>query len=159
MTGRPDESFAALAQAWSESLQRLMADQADSGRAAMEALSSTLAATEQALASQEESNRALRKSLAAYREVLEQAGATQERSARLIQTALESFAATTQAQLELTRAFMAPTGAARPEAFGNLVQGWNDAFLRLLEAAPGFQQPERRSGPGGPGDQAGGGKG
>jgi ABC-type transporter Mla subunit MlaD len=138
MTGRPDESFAALAQAWSESLRRLMADQAESGRAAMEALSSTLAATEQALASQAETNRALRKSLKAYREVIEQAGATQERSTRLIQTALESFAATTQAQLELTRRFMAPM-AGQQEAFGDLVQGWNDAFLRLLDAAPGAQ--------------------
>ena len=142
MTGRPDESFAALAQAWSESLQRLMADQAESGRAAMEALSSTLAATEQALASQEETNRALRKSLEAYREVIEQAGATQERSARLIQSALESFAATTQAQLELTRRFMAPM-AGQQEAFGELAQGWNDAFLRLLDAAPGAQ-PRRQ---------------
>ena len=142
MTGRPDESFAALAQAWSESLRRLTADQAESGRAAMEALSSTLAATEQALASQEETNRALRKSLKAYREVIEQAGATQERSARLIQTALESFAATTQAQLELTRRFMAPM-AGQQEAFGDLVQGWNDAFLRLLDAAPGAR-PRRQ---------------
>ena len=108
----------------------------------MEALSSTLAATEQALASQEETNRALRKSLEAYREVIEQASATQERSARLIQTALESFAATTQAQLELTRSFMAPL-AGQQEAFGDLVQGWNDAFLRLLDAAPGAQ-PRRQ---------------
>ena len=144
MTGRADEGFGALAQAWSDSLQRLLADQAESGRAVLEALSSTLAATEQALASQEETNRALRRSLEAYREVIEQAGATQERSARLIQTALESFAATTQAQLELTRAVLAPMGA-QPEAFGNLVQGWNAAFLRLLEAAPGAQpkRPEK----------------
>ena len=144
MTGRADESFGALAQAWSDSLQRLLADQASSGRKALEALSSTLAATEQALASQEETNRALRKSLAAYREVIEQAGATQERSARLVQAALESFAATTQAQLELTRAMLAPMDA-QPEAFGKLVQGWNDAFLRLLEAAPGAQprRPEK----------------
>ena len=144
MTGTADESFGALAQAWSDSLQRLLTDQAESGRAALESLSSTLAATEQALASQEETNRALRKSLAAFREVIEQAGATQERSTRLIQAALESFAATTQAQLELTRAFMAPMGA-QPEAFANLVQGWNDAFLRLLEAAPGG--PPRRPEP------------
>jgi hypothetical protein len=34
-------------------------------------------------------------------------------------------------------------GGAHPEAFGSLVQGWNDAFLRLLEAAPGVQ-PRRR---------------
>ena len=141
MTGRADESFGALAQAWSDSLQRLLTDQAESGRAALESLSSTLAATEEALASQAETNRALRKSLAAFREVIEQAGATQERSTRLIQAALESFAATTQAQLELTKAFMAPMGA-QPEAFGNLVQEWNDAFLRLLEAAPGAQ-PKR----------------
>ena len=46
-------------------------------------------------------------------------------------------ATTTQAQLELARAMLAPLGAAQPEAFGNLVQSWNDAFLRLLEAAPG----------------------
>lgn len=138
MTGRADESFGALAQAWSDSLQRLLTDQAESGRAALESLSSTLAATEEALASQEETNRALRESLAAFREVIEQASATQERSTRLIQAALESFAATTQAQLELTKAFMAPMGA-QPEAFGNLVQGWNDAFLRLLEATPGVQ--------------------
>ena len=26
---------------------------------------------------------------------------------------------------------------AEPEAFGTMVQGWNDAFQRLLEAAPG----------------------
>ena len=138
MTGRADESFGALAQAWSDSLQRLLTDQASSGRAALESLSSTLAATEQALASQEETNRALRESLAAFREVIEQTAVTQERSTRLIQAALESFAATTQAQLELTKAFMAPMGA-QPEAFGTLVQGWNDAFLRLLEAAPGAQ--------------------
>ena len=127
-----------LAKAWSDSLQELLADQAEGGRATLEALSSSLAATEQALASQEETNRALRKSLKAYREVIEQAGATQQRSAQLIQTALESFAATTQAQQELARAFLAPLGA-QPEAFGRLVQGWNDAFVRLLEAAPGAQ--------------------
>jgi ABC-type transporter Mla subunit MlaD len=136
MTEKADEGFGALAQAWSDSLQRLLAEQADSGRAALEALSSTLEATEKALASQEEANRALRKSLEAYREVIGRASATQERSARLIQTALESFAATTQAQLELTRAVLAPLGA-QPEAFTSLVQGWNDAFLRLLEATPG----------------------
>ncbi|HEV2896207.1 MAG TPA: hypothetical protein VG411_20875, partial [Actinomycetota bacterium] len=73
-----------------------------------------------------------------------QASATQERSARLVTAALESFAATTQAQQELTRAFLAPMSA-QPEAFGSLVQGWNDAFLRLLEAAAGAQRrrPER----------------
>jgi hypothetical protein len=102
-----------LAQAWSESLAEL------------------------------EANRALRQSLEAYREVVERASATQERSTRLVQAALESFAATTQAQLELTRAFLVPMGGAHPEAFGSLVQGWNDAFLRLLEAAPGVQ-PRRR---------------
>jgi hypothetical protein len=63
----------------------------------------------------------------------------QERSTRLVQAALESFTTTTQAQLELARAMLAPLGAAQPEAFGNLVQSWNDAFLRLLEAAPGAQ--------------------
>ena len=84
----------------------------------------------------------LRQSLEAYREVIERASATQERSARLVQAALESFATTTQAQLELTRAFLVPLGR-QPEAFGSLVQGWNDAFLRLLEAAPGAQ-PRRR---------------
>jgi ABC-type transporter Mla subunit MlaD len=141
MTGTADERFGALAQGWTDSLQRLLTDQAESGRAALEALSSTLAATEQALASQEETNRALRQSLAAFREVVEQAGDTQERSMRLIQAALESFAATTQAQLELTKAFMAPMGG-QPEAFRGIVQGWNDAFLRLLESAPGT--PPRR---------------
>jgi hypothetical protein len=127
-----------LAQAWSSSLQQLVIDQAESGRTALEALTSTLAAAERALASQEEANRALRQSLEAYQGVIERATATQERSARLVTTALESFAATTQAQLELTRAFLAPMSA-QPEAFGSLVQGWNDAFLRLLEAAPGAQ--------------------
>ena len=131
-----------LAQAWSDSLRELVADQAQGGRAALEALTSTLTATERALASQEEANRALRQSLEAYREVIERASATQERSARLVQAALESFAATTQAQLELTRAFLVPLGR-QPEAFGSLVQGWNDAFLRLLEATPGVQ-PRRR---------------
>jgi hypothetical protein len=132
-----------LAQAWSDSLAELVADQAQGGRAALEALTTTLAATERALAGQEEANRALRQSLEAYREVVERASATQERSTRLVQAALESFAATTQAQLELTRAFLVPMGGAQPEAFGSLVQGWNDAFLRLLEAAPGVQ-PRRR---------------
>jgi hypothetical protein len=127
-----------LAQAWSGSLQQLVSDQAESGRAALEALTSTLAATEKALASQEEANRALRQSLEAYREVVERASATQERSTRLVQAALESFTTTTQAQLELARAMVVPTGA-QPEAFGNLVQSWNAAFLRLLEAAPGDQ--------------------
>ena len=103
-----------LAQAWAEALREL-------------------------LASQEEANRALRQSLEAYRDVVERAGATQERTARLVQAALESFTTTTQAQLELARAMLAPLGAAQPEAFGNLVQSWNDAFLRLLEAAPGAQ--------------------
>lgn len=131
-----------LAQAWSDSLRELVADQAEGGRAALEALTSTLTATERALASQEEANRALRQSLEAYREVVERASATQERSTRLVQAALESFAATTQAQLELTRAFLVPLGR-QPEAFGSLVQGWNDAFLRLLEATPGVQ-PRRR---------------
>ena len=163
MTGRADEGFGAhpfgeiaratvaaqersleLAQAWSDSLRELVADQAESGRAALEALTATLAATERALASQEETNRALRQSLEAYREVIERAGATQERGSRLVQAALDSFAATTQAQLELTRAFLVPLGG-QPEALGSLVQGWNAAFLRLLEAAPGAQarRPER----------------
>ena len=161
MTGTADEGFGALpfgeiaratvaaqerslelAQAWAEALRELVAGQAESGRAVLEALSSTLTATERALASQEEANRALRQSLEAYRGVIERATATQERSARLVTTALESFAATTQAQLELTRAFLVPLGR-QPEAFGSLVQGWNDAFLRLLEAAPGAQ-PRRR---------------
>jgi hypothetical protein len=128
-----------LAQAWSDSLRELVADQAEGGRAALEALTSTLTATERALASQEEANRALRQSLEAYRDVVERVGATQERSARLVKAALESFTTTTQAQLELARAMLAPLGAAQPEAFGNLVQSWNDAFLRLLEAAPGAQ--------------------
>ena len=155
MSGTADEGFAAhpfaeiaratvaaqersleLAQAWTGSLQQLISDQAEGGRAALEALTSTLAATERALASQEEANRALRQSLEAYRAVIERATATQERSTRLVMTALESFTATTQAQLELTRAFLAPLSA-QPEAFGSIVQGWNDAFLRLLEAAPG----------------------
>jgi hypothetical protein len=114
-----------LAKAWSGSLQQLISDQAE-------------AATEKALASQEEANRALRQSLEAYRAVIERASAAQEHSTRLVTAALESFAATTQAQLELTRAFLAPMSA-RPEAFGSMVQGWNDAFLRLLEAAPGAQ--------------------
>jgi ABC-type transporter Mla subunit MlaD len=163
MTGRAEEGFGAhpfgeiakatvaaqersleLAQAWSDSLRELVTDQAEGGRAALEALTSTLAATERALAGQEEANRALRQSLEAYREVIERASATQERSARLVQAALDSFAATTQAQLELTRAFLVPLGH-QPEAFCSLVQGWNDAFLRLLEAAPGAQPrpPER----------------
>ena len=128
-----------LAQAWSDSLRELVADQAQGGRAALEALTSTLTATERALASQEEANRALRQSLEAYRDVVERVGATQERSARLVKASLESFTATTQAQLELARAMLAPLSAAQPEAFGNLVQSWNDAFLRLLEAAPGAQ--------------------
>jgi chromosome segregation ATPase len=133
-----------LARAWSDSLRELVADQAESGRVALEALTSTLAATERALASQEEANRALRQSLEAYREVIDRASATQERSARLVQAALESFAAATQAQLELTRAFLVPLGG-QPEALGSLVQGWNDAFLRLLEAAPGARprRPDR----------------
>jgi chromosome segregation ATPase len=139
------ERSLALAKAWSDSLQELLADQAEGGRATLEALASSLTAAERALASQEEANRALRQSLEAYREVIERATTTQERSARLIQAALEGFAATTQAQLELARALLTPMGA-RPEAFGTLVQGWNDAFLRLLEAAPGArptrQEPE-----------------
>ena len=101
-----------LAQAWSDSLRELVADQAQGGRAALEALTSTLTATERALASQEEANRALRQSLEAYREVIERASATQERSARLVTAALDSFAATTQAQLELARAMLAPLSAA-----------------------------------------------
>jgi hypothetical protein len=106
-----------LAQAWSDSLRELVADQAEGGRAALEALTSTLAATERALASQEEANRALRQSLEAYREVIDRASATQERNARLVQAALESFAALTQAQLELTRAFWSPWAASpRPWA-------------------------------------------
>ena len=157
MTGTADEGFGAhpfaeiaratiaaqerslqLASTWADSLRELVADQAEGGRAVLEALSSTLAATERALASQEEANRALRQSLEAYRDLVERASATQERSTRLVQAALESFATTTQAQLELARAMVVPIGA-QPEAFGNLVQSWNAAFLRLLEAAPGAQ--------------------
>jgi hypothetical protein len=79
-----------------------------------------------------------------FGEIAKATVAAQERSARLVQAALDSFTATTQAQLELTRAFLVPLGR-QPEAFGSLVQGWNDAFLRLLEAAPGAQPrpPER----------------
>jgi hypothetical protein len=158
MTGTADEGFGVLpfgevaratvaaqerslelAQAWAEALRELVAGQAESGLAIMEALASTLTATERALASQEEANQALRQSLEAYRDVVEGATATQERSAQLVQAALESFTGTTQAQLELARAMLAPLGAAQPEAFGNLVQSWNDAVLRLLEAAPGAQ--------------------
>jgi hypothetical protein len=79
-----------------------------------------------------------------FGEIAKATVAAQERSARLVQAALDSFAATTQAQLELTRAFLVPLGR-QPEAFGSLVQGWNDTFLRLLEGAPGAQprRPER----------------
>jgi hypothetical protein len=132
-----------LATAWTDALRELVADQAEGGRVVLEALSSTLSATERALASQEEANRALRQSLEAYREVVERATASSERSTRLLQAALESFATTTQAQLELARAMLVPVGA-QPEALGNLVQSWNDAFLRLLEAAPGAR-PRRRA--------------
>jgi hypothetical protein len=135
-TAAAQERSLELAAAWTEALRELVADQAEGGRVVLEALSSTLAATERALASQEEANRALRQSLEAYREVVERASASSERSTRLLQAALESFATTTQAQLELARAMLAPVGT-QPEAFGNLVQRWNDAFLRLLEAAPG----------------------
>jgi hypothetical protein len=38
---------------------------------------------------------------------------------------------------------------AEPEAFGTMVQGWNDAFQRLLEAAPGAR-PRRPEPPGPP---------
>jgi ABC-type transporter Mla subunit MlaD len=157
MTGTADEGFGAhpfaeiaratvaaqerslqLAATWADSLRELVADQAEGGRAVLEALSSTLAATERALASQEEANRALRQGLEAYRDVVERASATSERSTRLVQAALESFTTTTQAQLELARAMVVPLGA-QPEAFGDLVQSLNAAFLRLLEAVPGAQ--------------------
>ena len=163
MTGTADEGFGAhpfaeiaratvaaqersleLAATWADSLRELVADQAEGGRAVLEALTSTLAATERALASQEEANRALRQSLEAYRDLVERASATSERSTRLVQAALESFTTTTQAQLELARAMVVPLGA-QPEAFGDLVQSWNAAFLRLLEAAPGAQ-PGRAAG-------------
>ena len=41
----------------------------------------------------------------------------------------------------------APAGSSRPppEAFGGLVQNWNDAFLQLLEATPGA--PAQAPGP------------
>src|SRR5215218_4032533 len=125
MSGTADEGFGALpfgeiaratvaaqerslelTQAWAEALGELVAGQAEGGRAVLEA----------------------------FREVVERAGATQERSARLVQAALESFTTSTQAQLELARAMLVPLGTAQPEVFGNLVQSWNDAFLRLLEA-------------------------
>ena len=48
---------------------------------------------------------------------------------------MESFA-TTQAQLELARALLVPLPA-QPEAFADLVQRWNAAYLRLLEATAG----------------------
>jgi hypothetical protein len=124
-----------LARTWSESLQQLVRDQTEDSRTALEALASAMAAMERALASQEATNRALRQSLDAYREVIERASATQERSARLIQTALDSFASTNQAQLEMAKALLVPLGA-QPESFGGLVQAWNAAFQRLLEAAP-----------------------
>jgi phage-related tail protein len=135
-----------LAATWAESLGQLVGDQAEGGRVVLEALSSALTATERALASQEEANRAMRQSLEAFRDVVERAGATQERSTRLVQAALESFTGATQAQLELARAMVVPLGT-QPEAFGDLVQSWNAAFLRLLEAAPGAQ-PRRRPGDG-----------
>jgi putative protein kinase ArgK-like GTPase of G3E family len=157
MTGTADEGFGAhpfaeiaratvaaqeqglqLAATWADSLRELVADQAEGGRTVLEALTSTLAATERALASQEEANRALRQSLEAYRDVVERASATSERNTRLVQAALERFTTATQAQLELARAMVVPLGT-QPEAFGNLVQSWNAAFLRLLEAAPGAQ--------------------
>ena len=155
MSGTADEGFGALpfgeiaratvaaqerslelAQAWAQALAELVAGQAEGGRAVLEALSSTLTATERALASQEEANRALRQSLEAYRDVVTQASAAQERSSRLVQASLESFTTTTRAQLELARTLLASLGG-QPEALGGLVQSWNDAFLRLLEAAPG----------------------
>jgi hypothetical protein len=43
--------------------------------------------------------------------------------------------------LELARTLLTSLGT-QPEAFGGLVQSWSDAFLRLLEAAPGAQ-PKR----------------
>jgi hypothetical protein len=133
MTGTAGEGFGALP--FAEVARATVAAQERS----LELAQVWAEALRELLASQEEANRALRQSLEAYRDVVERAGATQERTARLVQAALESFTTTTQAQLELARAMLAPLGAAQPEAFGNLVQSWNDAFLRLLEAAPGAQ--------------------
>jgi DNA repair exonuclease SbcCD ATPase subunit len=135
-----------VAQAWSESLQQLVRDQAEGNRATLEALASALTGMERALESQEETNRALRQSLESYRELIERAGAAQERSARLLQTALDSFAATAQGQLEAARALLTPLGS-QAEPFGKMFQEWNAAFLRLLEAAPGTaaNRPEQGS--------------
>jgi len=77
----------------------------------------------------------------AWSDSLRELVGSQAEGGRLVQAALESFTTTTRAQLELARALLTPLGA-QPEAFGGLVQSWNDAFLRLLEAAPGAQ-PER----------------
>jgi hypothetical protein len=121
-----------LAQAWSDSLLRLVQEQVEGNRAVLAALSSSLAAMERALVSQEETNRALRESLEAHREVVERAGAAQERSLQLVQTALDNFAAVTKAQLEAARTFLTPLTP--PGGSRDLLQEWNDAVRRLFEA-------------------------
>ncbi len=136
------------AQAWSDSLLRLLQEQAEGNRAVLAALTSSLAAMERALVSQEETNRALRQSLDAYREVIERAGVTQERSARLIQSAADQLAATLQAQLAAARALLTPPGAppGAPQApLGDLMRQWNAALRRLLEATSPSQadRPDR----------------
>jgi hypothetical protein len=129
-----------LAQAWTDSLVGLLREQVEGNRAVLAAFVSSLTAMERALASQEETNRALRQSLDAQGEVVQRASDAQERGARLLQTALESLAAATQAQLDATRALLAPVTPAGvgQEPFDELVREWNAAVQRLLEAGGGW---------------------
>ena len=153
MSGTADEGFAAhpsprsrgppwlaaqerslgLAQAWSGSLQRLISDQAEGGRAAPSGPDLDPGRDRAGPGQPGGGQLGPAPEPRGLQAVIERATATQERSTRLVMTALESFTATTQAQLELTRAFLAPLSA-QPEAFGSIVQGLE---RRLPAAARG----------------------
>lgn len=129
--GLQEESLRATRQ-WSEGVLALLREQAESNRAVMRAVQSSLEAMEAALTSQEETNRALRESLDAYREAVNGVGSAQRRTAELVQASLGNVVAVQQQQLQSAQSLMRSAAPTR-ESVAGMMNQWIDAYRRLFE--------------------------
>ncbi|QIN79891.1 hypothetical protein GBA65_16675 [Rubrobacter marinus] len=127
-----------MAQDWTQGVIDSYKNQAESYRALMEAMRSSIAALETTLKSQEETNKALRQSLEAYKGAIENASQTQERNMELAKNFFDDVVDTLRGQIESSRTLLLEPAAKQQEFFQSVTQEWLDAYMRLLNAPMEF---------------------